>query len=202
MLQPVSANPIRLADAVFDRMSDAIIDGTLEPGERLRDAELARTMGVSRMPVREALQRLERIGLVEMSPSRYTRVTEVTPELVASTLEFAAHYRAMAAALAVARMTAGQRGLATSHVEDAIARAARGADVSEVLATLHAAFIEACGNEFVKTLAGDADLAITRNLHGVEITVSADDLTALRDAIAAADAPAAEALVRAQFATR
>ncbi|WP_082542874.1 GntR family transcriptional regulator [Microbacterium sp. Root53] len=71
----------RLADLAFERIAGEIIAGRLAPGETIRDSELADSMGVSRMPVREALQRLERIGLVEVEASRYTRVTHVTPEL-------------------------------------------------------------------------------------------------------------------------
>lgn len=54
-----------------------IIDGTLKPGEKLRDAELAEALGVSRMPVREAFLRLEDEGLVETSANRWTRVSYV-----------------------------------------------------------------------------------------------------------------------------
>src|SRR5690606_24335463 len=80
-----------LAEELFQRIGETIIDGTLEPGQRIRDADLAAQYSVSRMPVREALQRLERLGLVEMRPSRFTRVTEVNDETVAQSLEFAGY---------------------------------------------------------------------------------------------------------------
>lgn len=51
-----------------------IVNGTLQPAERLRDHDVARWLGVSRTPVREALTRLADEGLVEMAPNRYTRV--------------------------------------------------------------------------------------------------------------------------------
>lgn len=54
--------------------------GELQPGQRISDAELALHFGVSRTPVREALQRLREMGVVEASPSRFTRVADVTPE--------------------------------------------------------------------------------------------------------------------------
>jgi DNA-binding GntR family transcriptional regulator len=68
---------------VLERLVDWIEDGTLEPGELIKDGELAERLGVSRTPVREALQVLEQRGLVEMRPGRLTRVTETTPEDVA-----------------------------------------------------------------------------------------------------------------------
>ncbi len=63
-----------LRDEVYRRVRDLIITGTLEPGTRLRDTEIAEELGVSRTPVREALRRLEDEGLVEMAASRWTRV--------------------------------------------------------------------------------------------------------------------------------
>ncbi|GIP34898.1 GntR family transcriptional regulator [Paenibacillus sp. J2TS4] len=54
-----------------------IIDGTLLPGEKLIDSELAEALGVSRTPIREALQLLEVQGLVEMHPGKDTRITTV-----------------------------------------------------------------------------------------------------------------------------
>ena len=71
---PLDPRGAVLGDEVYARLGEAILDGRLAPGERLRDHELAERLGVSRTPVREALQRLERIGLVEVSPNRYTRV--------------------------------------------------------------------------------------------------------------------------------
>src|ERR1700733_8234926 len=68
---------------VFDRLRTWIEDGQLEPGEVIKDIELAAVLGVSRTPVREALQMLEQHGLVETRPGRPTRVTETTIEDVA-----------------------------------------------------------------------------------------------------------------------
>ena len=64
-----------LRDEAYVRIRDAILAGTLEPGERLRDADLTRWLGLSRTPVREALARLSEDGLVESEPQRFTRVT-------------------------------------------------------------------------------------------------------------------------------
>lgn len=68
--------PLRvlLRDDVYTRLRDAIVDGTLVPGERLRDHELAAWLGVSRTPVREALLKLGQAGLVHTAPGRSTTV--------------------------------------------------------------------------------------------------------------------------------
>ena len=66
-----------LRDDVHQRIRDAIVDGTLQPGEQLRDAELATWLGVSRTPIREALLRLQRAGLIVSAPGRSTTVSSL-----------------------------------------------------------------------------------------------------------------------------
>lgn len=66
-----------VGDTVYNQILAALQRGQLEPGERLHDAELAAQLHVSRTPVREALQRLRQIGVVETAPARYTRVAVV-----------------------------------------------------------------------------------------------------------------------------
>lgn len=73
----ISSSPV--VSVVFDEILDAVIRGELLPGQRISDAALAEQYGVSRTPVREALQRLRDIGVIEASASRFTRVAEVTP---------------------------------------------------------------------------------------------------------------------------
>lgn len=68
-----------LRDVSRDRLKAAILDGTFEPGERLHDAELMEWLGVSRTPLREAINDLVRMGLVETEAQRFTRV--VSPDL-------------------------------------------------------------------------------------------------------------------------
>lgn len=61
-------------DEAYERLRAWIVDGTLHPGEILRDQEIAQSLGVSRTPVREALRRLEDEGFVETALNRWTRV--------------------------------------------------------------------------------------------------------------------------------
>lgn len=68
-----------IVTTVFEQILTAVNDGSLLPGERVNDGELAKQLGVSRTPVREAIQRLREIGVIEASASRFTRVAEVTP---------------------------------------------------------------------------------------------------------------------------
>ncbi|MDO7883054.1 GntR family transcriptional regulator [Salinibacterium soli] len=74
----ISSSPV--VTKVFDDILAAVNRGDLLPGQRISDAELAQRFGVSRTPVREALQRLRDIGVIEASASRFTRVADVTPQ--------------------------------------------------------------------------------------------------------------------------
>jgi DNA-binding GntR family transcriptional regulator len=71
-----------LRDDVYARLRDAIVDGTLEPGEKVRDHELAAWLGVSRTPVREAMLRLAQAGLVHAEPGRSTAVATLDARAV------------------------------------------------------------------------------------------------------------------------
>jgi DNA-binding GntR family transcriptional regulator len=78
---------------VYGHLKKMIVQGTLEPTEKLRDIDLASKLGVSRTPVREALRRLEDEGLVETKHNAWTRVSPVPFDLaeriypIISTLE-------------------------------------------------------------------------------------------------------------------
>lgn len=80
---PLKENRINhpsIRDAVYEKLLNWIMEGTLRPGEKIVDKELAEHMGVSRTPVREAIQRLEDKGFVESAANRWTRVSEIPPE--------------------------------------------------------------------------------------------------------------------------
>lgn len=106
-----------LAEEVFQYIGRQIVDGTLAPGQRIRDLDVAERLHVSRTPVREALQRLERLGMVTMYPSRYTEVTEVTTDTIAQSLAFAGYQAGIAARLAVPRLSASERVYVARLVE-------------------------------------------------------------------------------------
>lgn len=193
-----------LAEEVFEYVGRQIIDGTLAAGERIRDVDVAEELHVSRTPVREALQRLERLGMVIMYPSRYTEVTEVTAETIAQSLEFAGYQAGIAARLAIPRLTSAQR----EHV----ARLAVGMDAAldDVARTSDARWAvfaylgQHCGNAQHRTLMDDASTVLFRNLR--DWSVPASDRGRMRqvyidfcDAVRKGDGAGAEPLVRAMY---
>ncbi len=70
------------ADFVYESLRDAIWDGRIAAGERIREEEIARNLGVSRTPVREALQRLQQRGLLVFGAGRGLTVAHLTPHQV------------------------------------------------------------------------------------------------------------------------
>lgn len=82
---PVPQNykaPVSLSakERAFNQLQEWIVDGTFAPGEKINDMELSAVLGVSRTPVREALQILSVQGFVEMKPGKETVVTQVKQE--------------------------------------------------------------------------------------------------------------------------
>jgi DNA-binding GntR family transcriptional regulator len=92
---------------VYDEIKKMIIDGDLRPGDELRERDLAEKLGVSRVPVREALPMLERAGLAQLSPRRTARVTEITESDVTDHFELRIALEPLAARLAADRVAHG-----------------------------------------------------------------------------------------------
>lgn len=159
-----------LAEGVFQLIGDRIVRGDLAPGSRIRDADLARELAVSRTPVREALQRLERIGLVTMYPSRYTEVSPITAEAVRIAHEFAGLQAGIITRLACPRLTADELDTATTLIEQipltvddpAACSRARGEAIGYLAAR--------SGNMLQQALVDEASIALARALRGLVIT--------------------------------
>ncbi len=137
-----------LRENAYRWIRDAIVDGTLAPGERLNDAELADWLGVSRTPVREALTRLEETGLVQTKPGRYTMVSPLDLGAARAAQTVTAAMHELAVREAVPRLTA-------DHIE---------------------AMREANGRFASALQADDVDAAITADddFHGVAVLASAN----------------------------
>jgi DNA-binding GntR family transcriptional regulator len=138
-----------LNDAAYERIRDWILDGTLAPGEALRDEALAEALGMSRTPIRDALHRLEEEGLVVTAATRRTYVSEVTVKQA----------REIYSILNVLEVLAIR--LALPHVDDDTLDAMRAANIDLAKAleagdaaaataadeAIHRAFVMHCGND-------------------------------------------------------
>ncbi|MGN7191323.1 MULTISPECIES: GntR family transcriptional regulator [unclassified Curtobacterium] len=189
-----------LRDTVRLKIHAAIMDGTLEPGERLNDEELIAWLGVSRTPIREALSQLARAGLIEMAPNRYTRVTTPKPEEVVEAMQTLGVLFGGVVRLAVPRLTAAQRRRITAKLDRTITEL----EAHDVVAVNRDAldvftlYVDACGNENLQRVCRDTmdGLAFRLRLPNLDELVDWDAMTEdfrrLRAATEAGDNIAAE----------
>lgn len=189
----------RLSDMVFEQLAEAIVRGELQPGEGLRDQTVAERLEVSRMPVREALLRLERAGLVETAASRYTRVVEISPQRASEVMEHAGYLYSAATRMATLRMDDAQREEALALIDAVMDAGSDRIAYFEAARAFNRHIVATCGNSSFRLR---SDLLytvdyVTRNvpLEGV-IEAVRPLLEQLRRAIAERDADQAEAMVR------
>jgi DNA-binding GntR family transcriptional regulator len=137
-----------LRDEVFTRLRDAIVDGTLPPGEQLRDLELADWLGVSRTPVREALLRLAEAGLVVARPGRSTVVSSLDLRAVRDARDVVAAMHEVAVRESAGSLTRDDL-TAMREANERFVKALEAGDVDAALAAddeLHAVPVRVAGN--------------------------------------------------------
>ena len=152
-LSGVHRRPL-LRDNVFDSLRNAIVDGTFEPGEKLKDTELEAWLGVSRTPIREALLRLERTGLVIALPGKATIVAPCELASTLSTQQVVAGLHELAARLAVPLLTEGHIS-AMTEANARFERALQDVDVESALTAdddFHGVFVTVSGNPVLREL--------------------------------------------------
>lgn len=94
-----------LRELVFEQLRNSILNGTLKPGARLMEIDLAEKLGVSRTPVREAIRKLELEGLVVMEVRKGAYVADVSVKETLDILEVRSVLEGLAASLAAKRIT-------------------------------------------------------------------------------------------------
>ena len=97
--------PVPLRQSVYDALIDLIVGGELPPGQHMVETDLARQLGVSRQPIREALHRMEAEGWVDLRPSQGAFVHVPTDSEVDELLDVRALLEAETARLAAAGQT-------------------------------------------------------------------------------------------------
>jgi DNA-binding GntR family transcriptional regulator len=105
MLQARDALVRNASVAATELIREAIIDGRLEPGQRLKEEELARELGISRTPIREALLMLQAEGLVDAIPNRGAMVRVHTADDLEDLYQLRALLEGYAARRAATRIT-------------------------------------------------------------------------------------------------
>ncbi|WP_035387191.1 GntR family transcriptional regulator [Ferrimonas senticii] len=146
-----------LADQTFEQLQTAIIQGRLIPGSKINEQELASQYGISRGPLREALQRLEQRRLIERIPHVGARVIKLTANHLHDLYQVRAELEAMACRIAASSISDQQ----LIELEQLLDRQQQ-AFQSEQLTSLqddidfHVGVLNACGNQtLINTLCGD-----------------------------------------------
>ncbi len=194
----IERKAIRLAEHVYQQLLDSIVSGALVPGDRVIQEQLAEAMNVSRTPVREALLRLEREGIMAEAGKRGFEVQALTEQTVRDIYEAREAIEGYAARLLAEQ--AGPKALA--RVEAAMGKTTSDGTVEsayEANRLAHRAVVAATDNAFLLDLFDSiwgrsiamriyADLYIAR--HGS--AVLADTHRELLEALASGDGPRAE----------
>lgn len=156
---PKLERPGPLRERVYEALLELITTRALRPGQHLVESELAGHLGVSRQPVREALQRLNTEGWVDLRPAQGAFVHEPTEEEADQLLSVRTLLEAEAARLAAAN--AGRPGIkALEELCSQGERAVAADDVDLAVATnaaFHAKVMELAGNVVLSELAAQVD---------------------------------------------
>ncbi|MDX6541574.1 MAG: hypothetical protein QOI71_3184 [Gaiellales bacterium] len=147
MSRGVISRPV-LRDQVKDVLLERIARGAYRPGQRLVETAIARELGVSQAPVREALRDLDQLGLVVHEPNRGCSVRRVSNSELREAFPVRAALEALASRLAAPRITDADLGRLEALLEEMVA-AARSSDAlaqAHANARFHATIVAAAGN--------------------------------------------------------
>jgi DNA-binding GntR family transcriptional regulator len=153
-IRPVE-RPVPLRQSVYEALVELVVAGRLRPGQHLVETELARQLGVSRQPVREALHRLEAEGWVDLRPNQGAFVHVPTGEEVDQLLDVRELLEVEAARLAAATATAddiARLRVICREGEAAVEAGDTGRFVA-VNTEFHAELARAAGNDVLAELA-------------------------------------------------
>ncbi|WP_250036605.1 GntR family transcriptional regulator [Paractinoplanes maris] len=185
-----------LRDDVYRRLRDAIVDGTFQPGEQLKDGDLAEWLGVSRTPVREALLRLGGSGLVVAQPGRSTKVSVIDARAVRDARDVIASMHELVARQMTGRLREDdirRMRAANRRFDEAVTAGDVGAalDADE---EIHRIPVAALGNQAVTAVLDQFDPLVRRAERlrfSTDGHASAELHTRLIDMMAAGDGPGA-----------
>jgi DNA-binding GntR family transcriptional regulator len=137
-----------LVERVYRTLSDAISDGSLAPGQRITQEDIAQQLAVSRQPVLQALRLLKKDGFVQDAPGRGLQVARLDPDWIRKVYQVRGALDALAARLAAERRYRLPAALLQQGRE-----AARGDDVMAMIdadLAFHAALYTAAGNPLIE----------------------------------------------------
>ena len=189
LLVPLHGRPQNLTTLVYEAIRDAIISKALVPSQRLSEAALAAQLQVSKTPVREALLRLQSIGLVTADDARGVRVVEPSPARIREAYEVRAAHEALAAQLAAQRADAEAQDRLARAADKSHDRAAHGdtAGFREWDFVFHHEVAGAAGNELLSALVNNS-FVLTWALRRRDVPIADDAVECSLQHVRIADA--------------
>lgn len=174
VLQPILRRPESVTEQTYRVIREAIVSQSLKPGQRIVETTLAQQLGVSKTPVREALLRLESVGLIEFDQfNRGGRVILPSLESIQSAYEVRMALEVETARLVATRGKAEAIAQVRHYAEEGIARAHEGdtPGLREADRSFHFSLSEATENVALARLTCDAfELAWTLRLRDEPVT--------------------------------
>lgn len=180
-------------DRAFQQIQEWIIDGTLLPGEKINDNQLAQAIGVSRTPVREALQILSLQGFVSMKPGVATTIIDTDPGDIHKLLPPLAALEATAAELAAPIIDEAElKALEALNVNfDAAIRSGDAFTALKIDEQFHALIVKVCDNRYMNSAIAPLQAHVRRLFFRKSIILTRESVTehdALIDALRSHDA--------------
>ncbi len=143
-----------LREIVYEELKRQILTGRVTPGMRMMEVELAEEMGVSRTPVREAIRKLEKEGLVTIEPRRGAYASEISVKDMVDVLEVREDLEGFAAFLAASNITSSEVAELEVIMEN-YSDAVRNDDTEKMIAydeMFHKKIVAATGNKTLMQL--------------------------------------------------
>ena len=140
-----------LREMVYEELKMQILKGSIIPGTRMMEVELAEEMGVSRTPIREAIRKLEKEGLVTIEPRRGAYASMISTDDMVEILEVRQDLEGLAAYFAANRMTDGQMEelrQVSDNYNDAVKRGNM-EDMIKYDTRFHHIIVESCHNKIL-----------------------------------------------------
>lgn len=198
-----STSDLPQSQSAYDRLLEDIRLGTLPPGARLREVELAARLGISRTPVREAIRRLEADGLVEHLPRQGASLRRLGYAEVMELYEMRAVLEGTAARLA-ARAASDLELRELAEINAKMMACTLPADIARLNRQFHATLINAAKNRYLRRAIGAMARTLLilgpSTLHDPErIKSAAHEHEGLLHALRQRDGATAEELMRAHI---
>ncbi|MFZ5634014.1 MAG: GntR family transcriptional regulator [Bacillota bacterium] len=143
-----------LREDIRKYLQEAIFCGELKPGERVVETKIAKELGVSQGPVREAIRELELMGLIESTPFQGAFVKKLSRQDIRDAYKVRAYLEGMAAKEAAQKISADQVHYMEELVEQMkeLARAGKMADFVELDIAFHRLILDIAGNKLLSKM--------------------------------------------------